>query len=105
MVSIQTSIYIIGICAGILVIICLIPQLITIIKNKSAKDISILMYVTLFIAQILWSVYGYLINDLQILITNIISAFITGLIIASAIYYNKINHQNQTHENIIELGL
>jgi MtN3 and saliva related transmembrane protein len=104
MISIETCIKIIGVCAGVLVIICLIPQLITIIQNKSAKDVSILMYITLFIAQILWFIYGYLISDLQILITNVISAFISGLIIICSVYYNKRLSQQNYNENIIELG-
>lgn len=102
--SIQTSINIIGVCAGILVITCLIPQLITIIKNKSAKDVSILMYVTMFISQILWCIYGYLIYNLQIFITNIISAIISGLILICSIYYDKKLSQQNYNENIIELS-
>ena len=79
---------IIGICGGILVIVCLIPQFVKIIQNKSAKDISLVMYILLFIAQILWTIYGILKNDLQVMITNIISSVITMLIIILSIYYN-----------------
>lgn len=81
---------IIGVIGGILVIICLLPQLITIIKNKSAKDVSLLMYIILFIGQILWAVYGILKNDLQIMITNIISGSITMIIILCTIYFNGV---------------
>ena len=79
---------IIGICGGILVIICLIPQLVKIIQNKSANDISLIMYILLFIAQLLWMTYGILKNDIQVMITNVISAFISMLIIICAIYFN-----------------
>lgn len=84
-----TYIDIIGICGGILVIVCLIPQLYRIIKNKSANDVSLIMYVLLFCAQILWTSYGVLKNDLQVTITNSISGFITTLIIFSSIYYKR----------------
>jgi MtN3 and saliva related transmembrane protein len=83
---------IIGVIGGILVIICLLPQLITIIKNKSAKDVSLIMYIILFIGQILWTVYGILKNDLQVMITNIISGIITMIIILCAIYFNGVSN-------------
>lgn len=83
---------IIGIIGGILVIICLLPQLITIIKNKSAKDVSLIMYIILLSGQILWMVYGILKNDLQVMITNIISGIITLIIIICAIYFNGVSN-------------
>jgi MtN3 and saliva related transmembrane protein len=82
-----TTVDIIGICAGILVIVCLIPQLVTIIKNKSSKDVSLIMYILLLIAQLLWATYGLLKNDLQLTITNFLSAFITSLIVMFSLYY------------------
>jgi MtN3 and saliva related transmembrane protein len=83
-----TYIDIIGIIAGILIIISFIPQLITIIKNKSAKDVSVPMYLILLIAQILWMVYGILKFDLQIIVTNAITSLMTILIIGCSIYFN-----------------
>lgn len=84
-----TYIDIIGVIAGLLIIISFIPQLVTIIKNKSAKDISVLMYIILLVAQILWMVYGILKNDLQIIITNTVTSFITVLIICCSLYFNS----------------
>jgi MtN3 and saliva related transmembrane protein len=83
-----TYIDFIGILGGILIIISFIPQLYTIIQNKSAKNISILMYTILLIAQILWMIYGILKNDLQVTITNAITSVINILIICFSIYFN-----------------
>ena len=47
-----TYIDIIGILAGLLIIISFIPQIVTIIKHKRARDISISMYILLLIAQV-----------------------------------------------------
>lgn len=84
-----TYIDIIGIVAGGLIILSFIPQLVTIIKNKSAKDVSISMYFVLLIAQILWIAYGVLRNDLQIIITNSVTSFITILILCFCSYFNS----------------
>lgn len=99
-----TYIDIIGILGGILVIICLIPQLLKIIKRKSAKDVSLIMYIILFIAQVLWATYGFLKNDLQVIITNVISAFISLLIIGISLYYDtkekKVNVETDDNVSI-----
>jgi MtN3 and saliva related transmembrane protein len=79
----------IGIIAGLLIVCSFIPQLIIIIKNKSAKDISITMYIVLLVAQILWMVYGILKSDFQVIITNAITSLLTILIIIFALWYSK----------------
>ena len=84
------SVQIIGGIAGVLIVSSLLPQLILIIKNKSVKDVSLKTYCILFVAEIAWILYGVLINDLQIILTNIVSGFITLLILLFGIYYNWI---------------
>ncbi len=83
-----TYVDIIGMIGGILIVISFVPQLVIIIHNKSAKDISIVMYLILLAAQLLWVIYGILKNDFQIIITNIITSFINMLIIGFTLYYN-----------------
>lgn len=84
----------IGIVAGFLIVCSFVPQLVMIIKNKSAKDISITMYIVLLIAQILWMVYGILKHDFQVIITNAITTLLTILIIIFSLWYS-------THKNTI----
>lgn len=96
---------IIGMIAGILIVFSYIPQLVTIIMLKSARDVSITMYVICLIAQVFWCVYGFLKMDIQVIWTNIICGFITILIISASVYY-EIQYQNkkkQIVEEIIEL--
>lgn len=93
----------IGIIAGFLIVCSFIPQLVVIIKRKSAKDISIVMYEVLFIAQILWMIYGILKNDLQIILTNALTSFLTILIIGFALYFNSKTKTNQFQLSTIVL--
>jgi MtN3 and saliva related transmembrane protein len=79
----------IGIVAGFLIVCSFVPQLIMIIKNKSAKDISVTMYIVLLIAQVLWMVYGVLKRDFQVIVTNAVTTFLTILIIIFALWYSK----------------
>lgn len=79
---------IIGYIAGSLVIITPIPQLYKIINTKSSKDISIVMYLLLFVAQILFTIYGVLEKDIIIIITNVSNVIIISLILIFSLYYS-----------------
>jgi len=61
---------IIGIAAGILTASSLIPQAIKSIKEKTASDVSIFIFVILLGGNGLWAWYGILLKDLPIIITN-----------------------------------
>lgn len=87
----DTITYIVGTIAGVIIVICLIPQLVSIIKNKSAKDISIESYLLLLTGQLLWGIYGVLKWDIQLIASNIVSCVITLNIIILACYFKGIN--------------
>jgi MtN3 and saliva related transmembrane protein len=80
---------VIGYIAASLVIITPIPQLYKIIKTKSSKDISIVMYVLLLVAQILFTIYGILEKDIIIIVTNVSSVFIISLIIFFSLFFRR----------------
>ena len=87
----DTIAYIVGTIAGVIIVICLIPQLLSIIKNRSAKDISIESYLLLLTGQLLWGIYGVLKWDIQLIASNIVSCVITLNIIILGCYYKGIN--------------
>ncbi|MBX3043447.1 MAG: SemiSWEET transporter [Candidatus Kapabacteria bacterium] len=47
-----------------------IPQIIKILKEKEAKDISIGMYLIFTFGVMMWLVYGILLNEYPIIIAN-----------------------------------
>lgn len=61
---------ILGVVAGILTTSSFIPQIIKILKTRSAKDVSLLMFVIISLGISLWLVYGILKEDLPIIIAN-----------------------------------
>jgi MtN3 and saliva related transmembrane protein len=79
----------IGIAAGIFTALSLLPQLIKIIKEKKANDISILTLLVLFTGIGLWITYGFMKKDLPIITTNLASLIINILVIGYSIYYKK----------------
>ena len=80
---------IVGLAAGICTSISLIPQLIKLIKNKKAEDISLFYLVVLFIGLGMWIWYGVLRKDIPILVTNGFSLVINGIVIVLGIKYKK----------------
>ena len=79
---------IVGYLGGTLIIISLLPQLFKIIKTKSSQDISLTTYIILIIAQLLWIYYGFLKNDIEIIVTNVASLFLAILVLVLSIHYN-----------------
>jgi MtN3 and saliva related transmembrane protein len=63
----------IGIIAGIFTASSLLPQAIKIIKEKKADDVSIGMLLFLTAGVSLWIYYGFLRDDMPIIITNCFS--------------------------------
>lgn len=95
--DLKIKLEIIGFIGCTLIIISLLPQLIIIIINKSSKNISVLSYTILLIAQIFWTSYGILKPDFQIFITNIIGSILTFCILIISTYYKfypKISIEN-----------
>lgn len=68
-----------GIIAGLLTSISMLPQLIKIIKEKKAKEVSLLMLAVLTTGNALWAVYGFMRDDWPIIITNFISITVNSI--------------------------
>ena len=80
---------IIGLAAGLLTSISSLPQLIKIIKEKKADDVSKLMFWVLVAGVALWVVYGFKKDDLPIIITNIVSLVINFIVLVLRYKYAK----------------
>lgn len=77
----------IGLLAATLTTISFIPQVIKTWKLKETRDISLSMFVMLAIGIILWTVYGFIIQDLPVILANCVSFVLTAIIIYFKIKY------------------
>jgi MtN3 and saliva related transmembrane protein len=64
---------IMGFIAGLLTTVAFLPQVIKVYKTKSAKDISLPMYVIFTIGIAMWIIYGFMLDAMDILIFNVIT--------------------------------
>lgn len=61
---------IVGTIAGVFTALAMMPQLIKILREKKAQDVSGWMLAVLLTGLSLWVVYGWMKNDLPIIVTN-----------------------------------
>ena len=82
------SVYI-GIVAGICTSISLVPQLVKLIKEKKAEDISLFMLSILQLGLGIWLWYGIIKKDIPIIATNSFSFLVNCIVIFLSIRYKK----------------
>ena len=78
---------VVGVSASVFTATSLIPQLVKLLKDKKSKDISVMMLAVLFTGLALWVWYGFLKEDLIIIISNLFALVINLIIGVLAIYY------------------
>ena len=71
----------IGIAAGILTAVSMLPQLLKIIKEKKAENVSIWMLIVLISGLVLWAVYGFMKKDWPIITTNLFSVLLNLVLV------------------------
>ena len=74
-----------GLAAGGLTTASLVPQVTKIWKTRTAKDVSLKMFVAFCTGVALWLVYGFLRSEAAIIITNAVT-----LVLGSAILLMKL---------------
>jgi MtN3 and saliva related transmembrane protein len=79
----------VGIGAGVLTGVSMLPQLVKIIKEKKAENISYFMLFLLLIGLGGWVWYGVLKNDYPIIITNGFSFLVNCIIIVFSVKYKQ----------------
>jgi MtN3 and saliva related transmembrane protein len=80
---------VVGIAAGICTSLSLLPQLIKLLREKKAEDISIFYLLLLFVGLALWIWYGILRDDIPIIATNGFSIMLNSVVIYLGIRYKE----------------
>ena len=76
-----------GIIASVLTSTSMLPQLIKLIREKKAEDVSLMMMCLLITGLILWVVYGVLKKDYIIISANSFAAVVTILTAILSVLY------------------
>jgi len=76
-----------GYFAGVLTTIAFIPQVVKVWTSKSTSDISLIMFVVFTFGVLLWLIYGLIINDYSLVITNLVTFSLSLSILVAKILY------------------
>ncbi|WP_223606925.1 SemiSWEET transporter [Chryseobacterium sp. OSA05B] len=78
-----------GIIAGVLTSISMIPQLIKVIKEKNVDDISLVMLLVLISGLSLWVWYGFKKDELPIILSNAFAVLVNISLLICYMIYKK----------------
>lgn len=78
---------ILGLMAATLTTAAFVPQAYKAWKYKSTRDISLTMYLVLFLGLLLWFVYGLYIDSLPVILANAITGLLAFLVILLKLRY------------------
>ncbi|ROI14388.1 SemiSWEET transporter [Epilithonimonas hominis] len=80
---------VLGLIAGGITSIAMIPQLIKVITEKNAEDISVAMLLVLITGLSLWVWYGILQNELPIILSNSFSVLVNITLLICCMMFKK----------------
>lgn len=80
---------VVGYTASAITVFTFLPQVIKTWKERSAKNVSLMMFVIAIANEVLWIWYGVLVDDLIIILTNIVM-----MCMASVMIYLKLRYKN-----------
>ena len=80
---------ILGLFAGTLTTIAFIPQVVKTYKSRSAKDLSMGMFLIFCLGTICWLCYGFLIHDLPVMAANSVTLVLSSLLLFFKFRFNN----------------
>jgi MtN3 and saliva related transmembrane protein len=86
-VSLALSVELIGMGAAVLTTGAMLPQAFKVWRTKSARDLSLIMYLMFWVGVALWVVYGVAIGSAAVIASNV-----SALLMVSLILYFKFRY-------------
>lgn len=78
-----------GLVAGLLTTLALVPQIMRVYRLKSAREISVLYNTSMLLGIILWLVYGIMLGLVPLIIWNIIGSVLTSILLLTKLKYGR----------------
>lgn len=94
---------------GVVATICTtsanIPQIVSLYRTKSAKDVSLATYCTLLVGMTLWTVYGILCQDIVLITANVISLSLVCTVIVMKVRYDNLWKTNTETRQLVQVNI
>jgi len=85
----MTGVDMLGYAACAVTALTFLPQVIKTWQEKSAKNVSLLMFVIAFINEVMWIAYGVLRDDMVIIVTNVIMIIMCSIMISLKLRFKE----------------
>ncbi len=85
----DTTLGIVGIAAGVLILSGWVPQIIKGYKTKRLNDVSSYLMICIFAGAVLWLVYGIEIDDIYVMGVNVAAMFLTMTVLSMKLKYER----------------
>ena len=80
---------VIGLAAAVCTTVSFVPQLIRIWRLRSAREISLIMFLVFSLGVFLWLLYGVFLHDFPIIIANAVSLVLSLAILALKLRFDR----------------
>ncbi|MBI4950205.1 MAG: SemiSWEET transporter [Deltaproteobacteria bacterium] len=81
------SITLLGLVGGTLTTVSFVPQVVKTWRSRSAKDVSLWMFLILSLGIVIWIIYGFLIDSFPVIAANIVSFILVFAILMLKIVF------------------
>lgn len=86
----MTGVDILGYAACVVTALTFLPQVVKTWKEKSAKNVSLMMFIIAFVNEIMWIAYGVMRDDMVIIVTNVIMITMCSVMISLKLKYKNV---------------
>ena len=86
----ETTMAVIGILAGILILSGWVPQIVRGYKTKRLNDVSPYLMILIFAGAVLWLIYGIALDDVYIMGVNLAAMVLTMIVLSMKLKYERL---------------
>ena len=86
----ETTMGVIGILAGILILSGWVPQIVRGYKTKRLNDVSPYLMILIFASAVLWLIYGIALDDVYIMGVNLAAMVLTMIVLSMKLKYERL---------------
>ena len=86
----ETTMGVIGILAGILILSGWVPQIVRGYKTKRLNDVSPYLMILIFAGAVLWLIYGIALDDVYIMGVNVAAMVLTMVVLSMKLKYERL---------------
>jgi len=85
----ETTMGVIGILAGILILSGWVPQIVRGYKTKRLNDVSPYLMILIFAGAVLWLIFGIALDDVYIMCVNLAAMVLTMIVLSMKLKYER----------------